>query len=322
MGNGKKSARGIEEVSHFFLSRQRPSDKPKKPAIKKFQADVGEITTLPDDTTRKKEAEKTIPTAKVNQNLCLLLYSNSLFAEKSFLACNLALELARKSFSVGLIETTAELPNTFFLMGSLSPESTDTESAYSLTGRLPAASPLLRVPETLKLMDISIGDRKKIKAVFWDRDFGSADCHSILNRLSREYHFLIINAPHDIFKIKKIISFMNPFLIVSVTVNSEELLRAYLLIKQLCEDAGCREAGILIMEESLVHKAEAAFNVIAEMARKSLSINLHFMGTIPRGTDLTRPILTRTPLLLEAGNSPVFQSIRKLADSVIKNTSV
>jgi hypothetical protein len=301
MEDRKKQARGLEEVSHLFLSRQSPSDQAKKLTEKQVQADAGEIAPLPDDIARNERLKEAVSRAPVKRSLCLLFSSNSLFAEKSFLACNLALELARRDFSVGLIEATTRLPNTFYFLGSLFP--------------VPPAPP---AREPLELIDISIGPCKNIKAVFWEKDFDSADSFTILNKLNSESDFLVINASPDSFGLREMISHMNPFFIVPTTVRSEELLNSYLLIKQIAQGMSCGEVGLLIMEERFCQKAEAGFRVIAEMAHKFLSCKIRFVGPIPKGTDLSRSILTRTPLFLEEENSPVSQSIRKLADGLIQ----
>jgi hypothetical protein len=301
MEDRKKQARGLEEISHFFLSRQSPSDQAKKLTEKQVQADAGEIAPLPDDIARNERLEEAVSRAPVKDTLCLLFSSNSLFAEKSFLACNLALELARRDFSVGLIEATTRVPNTFYFLGSLFP--------------VPPAPP---AREPLELIDISIGPCKNIKAVFWEKDFDSADSFTILNKLNSESDFLVINASPDSFGLREMISHMNPFFIVPTTVRSEELLNSYLLIKQIAQGMSCGEVGLLIMEERFCQKAEAGFRVIAEMAHKFLSCKIRFVGPIPKGTDLSRSILTRTPLFLEEENSPISQSIRKLADGLIQ----
>ena len=270
------------------------------------------------DTTQKKAAEEVVPTASITQSLCILFSSSSLFAERSFLACNLAVELAKRGFSVGLIETTTLLPNTFFLLGALFPETTALEDVSSSPEKFSPLSPPHPAPEPLKLNDIAIGDGNKIKVVFCDKDFDSADFLSILNGLKRESHFIIINGPDDILALKKAIACIHPFCIVPVTINSEELLKSYSLIKQISEDVAYREIGLLIVEKRLYHKAEAAFNIIAEMAYKFLSSNMCYMGVIPMRADFCRAILSLVPFPLEEENSPLSQSIKKLADNVTK----
>lgn len=301
MKDSGKPARGLEEVFHFFLSRQSPPDEAKKNIPRDFRTDAAQGVYLSDNTPY----------------LSLLFSANNFFAEQPFLACNLALELARKNFSVVLIEASTTVPNTLFLLRSLFPASI-AENASPTTDKFPTSSAMLPLPELPKIIDISIGGGKKIKGVFWEKGFDSEGCRAFLKRMSSGAHFLIINEPSDICELKESFPFMNTFFIVPATVDSDALLESYAMIKRIHEAATCPEVGLLIIEESCCHKAEAAFNVVATMVNKFLSSDIHFMGTIPRGTDLARPILTRTPLLLEAGNSPVFQSMRKLADNMIK----
>jgi hypothetical protein len=301
MEDRKKKVRGLEEVSHFFLSGQSSTSEARKLTRKEVQPDPGETTSVADRIARNVGVKDEVYRVPVKRNSCLLFSSNSLFAEKSFLACNLALELTRRNFSVGLIEATTRQPNTFFLLGSLFP--------------VPPTRPAL---EPLKVIDISFGAPKNIRAVFWEKDFDSADSMSVLNRLNSESDFLIVNASPDIFGLRKMISLISPFFIVPTTVRSEELLNSYSLIKQICMDTSSAEVGLLIMAERFCQKAEAAFSVIAEMAHKFLSCKIRFMGPIPKGADFSRSILTRTPLLLEGEDSSISKSIRKLADGLIQ----
>ncbi len=298
----KKRERRLEEVAHLFLSRLSPLDQTTRPASREFQADSGAITPFSDRITRTP---------------CLLFASNSFFAEQTFLACNLALELARQGFSVGIVETVATVPSAFFLLGSHFPASIDTESILSLMCRLSPTSSMFRGLGALKLIDITSAGCKKIKTILLEKGFDPTDCLTAVNSLARDFHFLIINASSDIFKLMKLVYPTNPFFILPVMVNSKALIETGVMIKQIAKTVACPEIGLLMIEESRSHKAEVTFNAIETMARGILSADIHFMGTIPRGTDLARPILTRTPVLLEAGNAPVFRSIRKLTDSVV-----
>lgn len=113
---------------------------------------------------------------------------------------------------------------------------------------------------------------------------------------------------------------VNAFFIVPTIVRSEELLNSYLLIKQISQGMSCKEVGLLILEEDLPQKAEAAFRVITEMADKFLSCKIRLVGTIPKGEGLFLSVLGRAPLLPEA-ESPVSQSIGTLADRLIQENT-
>ncbi|NVL89685.1 MAG: hypothetical protein HWN69_01645 [Desulfobacterales bacterium] len=276
MEHKRTHGRSLDKVSHFFLSGRGPLDQASEPTGKEVRADVGKIGPLPGDVALKEGLEEAVFAAPVKGNLCLLLSSNSLIAVQSCLACNLALELARRNFSVGLIETTTRLPYTFFLFGGY----------------------------------------ENVNAIFWEKGLDSADFLAILHRLSSKSDFLIINVSSDIIGSRETLPLVNPFFIVSTTVHSEELLNSYLLVKQISRGMPGGKIGLLVMEERHSQKGEAAFSVMAAMADKFLSCKVRFMGTIYKETDLSWSTFPQPPSLPETEDSPVSQSIRKLADSL------
>jgi flagellar biosynthesis protein FlhG len=320
-GNKKKRSRGLEEVSHLFLSHQGPPEA-KKQTEKQARPQGDESTPSPNNAVpweRHKEQAFVAPAKRLSR--VIFFSSSGLFAEKSFLACNLALELAKRNYSVGLIETSTSLPNTFFLFGSLFPEFTAKEYASSIPGGLQANLKMSSALEPLRLMDISIEGSKGIKAVFWEKDRNCADSLEVLNGLDNESEFLIMNASPDILELREMICRMSPFFIVPTTVRSEQLLNSYLLIKQISRDTVRAEVALLIMDEGFSQNTEAAFRVIQDMTDKFLSCNIHFMGIVPKGAEFFQSILNRAPLLLDGKSSPLSRSISKLADKLIQNNS-
>jgi len=280
MEDREKRGRTLEEVSHFFLSGESPSNQAEKPVGEQaVQADAEAGTPMSIDLSRTETHQDAVPTAPIQENLCLLFSaSKRLSDKKSFLACNLALELAKQDFSVGLIETTARLPNTFFLFGGY----------------------------------------KNINAVFWEKDLDSPDFLTILDRLRSTNDFLIMNVSPDAFGPGKMTAAVNPFFVVPTTGHSEELLNTYTLIKQIARDGSCPDIGLVILGENPSLPGKAVGKVMSEMADKFLSCNIHFMGAIPDGQDASQATLTQTPLLQESKDSPLSESIKRLADSLIK----
>jgi hypothetical protein len=280
MDNREKRSRTLEEVSHFFLSGESPSNQAEKPAGNQLvQADAEALTPLPVDLSRTETHKEAVRTPPIQGNLCLLFSaSKRLSEENSFLACNLAIELARRDFSVGLVETTARLPNTFFLFGGY----------------------------------------KNINAVCWEKDLNSPDFLTILDRLSSTNDFLIMNVSPDVFGPGKMTAAIHPFFVVPTTGRSEDLLNAYTLIKQIARDVSCPDVGLVIMEEDVSPSAEAVCRVMSEMAQKFLSCTIHCMGSIPKGMHSSLATVTQTPSLQESKDSPLSESIKKLADSLIE----
>ncbi len=317
MDDNKKPERGLEEISHLFLSRQSVQQKTKGAVQKEVRAaDNPGSAPSGRDSTADKQSRQTPFRLAVKQNLCLLSSSSSLFAEKSFLACNLAIELAGRGFSVGLVEATTTLPNALFLLGSFCSELKSRQNRSSPTEKLPP--PKLLAPEPFELMDIQVGHLRGIKAVFFDKGLVSHRCLALLDKLNSESDFLILNTPHDILRFRNTTSLTSPFFLVVSSTDPRELLRSYSLIKQACTDVAGRKIGFLIMDDTTDQKAEQAFRVIESMAQRFLSAKIDPMGMVPVGADFSRLVLARTPMLQGLRNSPAAHSIRRLTDSLIK----
>jgi hypothetical protein len=319
MEDKKRPARGLEEISHLFLSHEGCQDDAKNHIEKGFKADDSGNPPLLNDVAQKKGLQEAVSKPLGQRNSCLLFCSNNLFVDKSVLACNLALELARRSFSVGIIETTTKPPTVFFLLESLLPESKKVEEASSVLEKLLSLPSTIPPPEPLKLVNISHGYRGAVRAVFFDKDLDSDGCFTMINKLSGQSDFLIVNAPADIRQVSKMITLVNPFIIVPSTAHSEELLSSYLLVKQISQSTSRGEVGHLIVGESCHARAEAASSIVAEMARKFVSTEVRYMGMIPKGADFSRSILTRTPFLIDAPDSGASRGIRNLADFLMEN---
>jgi hypothetical protein len=280
MDNREKRSRTLEEVSHFFLSGESPSNQAEKPSGNQLVQPDGEaITPLPVDLSPTETHREAVHTSPIQGNLCLIFSAaKRLSEENSFLACNLAIELARRDFSVGLVETTARLPNTFFLFGGY----------------------------------------KNINAVCWEKGLNSDDFLAISGKLRGTNDFLLMNVSPEVFGPGKMTAAVNPFFIVPTTVRSEDLLQSYVLIKQIARDVSCPDVGLVIMEEDLSPPTEAVCRVMSKMAQKFLSCRIHCMGSIPKEMDSSLATLTQAPLLEEPGRSPLSESIKKLADGLIE----
>jgi hypothetical protein len=281
MEDREKRGRTLEEVSHFFLSGERPYHRQEAPAEPQaLPADRDASALTPSDLSGTDTPEEAAPPAPIQEHLCLLFSASKRLADKkSFLACNLALELARQGFSVGLIETTARLPNTFFLFGGY----------------------------------------KNINAVFWEKDLNSPDFLTILDRLRRANDFLVMNVSPHVFGPGKMTAAIHPFVLVPTTGHSEDLLNAYALIKQIARDGSCPHVGLVVVGEDALLPAEAVGEIMSEMAQKFLACKIHFMGAIPNGGDVFQGTLTKPPPLQASKDSPLAESMKGLAERLIKN---
>ncbi len=312
-----RPGRRLEKVSHFFLSSQDRQTDADSLHRKEAHPDDEAAFCSSDNASWKAKVQGASSARIFERHLCLVCSSKSPFAHKPFLACNLGIELARRKFSVGLIETTTP-PNTFSFLGSFFSELTSKQRGFPLMKGFPPLPTFC----PLKLLDIPVDARNTLKAVALEDDLESDDSHTLLNKLKNESDFLIVNVPNDILRFRKLISFVDPFFVVQLTDNPEELLELYLLIKRVSEGIRCKEFGILMMEQDPSRKAEGAFHLIAEMAFNFLSANIRFLGTILMGADFSRSIITQNPLLGGTEDTPAGLSIRRLADGLVRRAQL
>jgi cellulose biosynthesis protein BcsQ len=320
MQQKKRSPRRLEEVSHFFLSHQARQDVVENHIEKRFGVDDIGSASLDNGIAQKQGVREAHHKTTGQQHSCFLFCSNNLFVEKSVLSCNLALEFARRGFSVRIIETTTKLPTVFFLLQSLLPESKRSEPASSLLEKLLSVPSTIDPPEPLQPIDISHGYRGSVQAVFFEEDLHSADSFTMINRLKGQADFLVVNAPANILRVRKMIALVDPFIIVPSTAHPDELLSSYMLVRQISQSILCSELGHLIVGECSYERAEAASRIMAKMAHKFVSTRVRFMGMVPKDTHFSRSILTRTPLLLNVPYSPTSRGIQRLANCLIENT--
>jgi len=178
----RRPGRRLEKVSHFFLSSQDRQTEADSLHQKEAHPDDETAFCSPDNASRKARVEGAFSARTFERHLCLICSSKSLFAQKPFVACNLGIELARRKFSVGLIETTTP-PNTFSFLGSFFSELTSKQRGFPLMKRFPP----LPTPYPLTLVDIPVDAHNSLKAVALENDLESDDSHTLLNKLKKKF---------------------------------------------------------------------------------------------------------------------------------------
>lgn len=316
MEDRKRIGRGLEEIYHLFLSHGIAGDE-KTSTETLRHAHAEKALTLPSEGLAGKGASETVSGLFGKRARSWLFCSKRLVAEKAILVCNLALELSRRGLSVGLIETTAEMPNVFFLLGSLLPQSGQRERRGPVAKR-PQHVPSGVPPQApLRPIDISAGYSGILRAVFLDHDLDCIESVTLLNRLMKQSDFLLINIASDISRLRGMIALVDPFVIVPSAIYSEDLLDSYLLIKKISQELCCSTIGHLIAGEQSYSRAEAASSIVAQMAAKFVHTEVCFLGRVSIEADVPMAILTRTPILLGAPNSRFCVGIREVADALI-----
>ncbi len=322
MEKKKKLGRGLEEVSHLFLSSQATPDSVDTPG--RAETDRGETggeEFSPAAFFRPDPPLPKIPRVE-NRASRIIIYGDAGFnTEKSFLACNLALELSRRGFSVGLLESNAWLPNALFLLGPLlSGQTGETEPVRLLTAKMLALPPAVPFPEPGKVTPLPLNEGKTLKLLFLPgEEVKPAGSAPSLKELAVKTDILIVNSPADAGRLKEIAAGESYFLIPFGT-GIEDILRCYAAVRRLITIRPGARAGMLVMKEKNRRRAESGFKLIAQMTGKFCPLEMSFLGSIPPGEEYVRSILNRLPLALETEPSPLSGAIRMLADCLLEET--
>jgi hypothetical protein len=277
--NPKHSGRGLDTVSHLFLSSSGPSHGQKKPETRSASKETESPSLFSRQDAMNDSGKAACAFGTAPSNLCIVLCPEGFAPRGSFLVCTLALALARNHVSVGLIETTAKLPHTFFLSGGY----------------------------------------ENINAIFWERDPGSAQFEKMLSRLQQTCDIVLMNigpngCPDTLGPLMR-----RSQCLILTTSDPEELLKAYGVMKKASQEWACEEIGLVIFEEGPAKKAEGAFRVMAEMARKFLWCTVSLLGSVYVEGDLpAMPSSLSAPLLQELLQTTAA-SIEEVARNLVKN---
>lgn len=305
MEKKKKLERGLAEVSHLFLSGEEDRKPEEEPAAGYVR---GETTPEPDAGRREKRR------GRVERKSILFFSADTLGTERFFLCGNLALEFARRNYSVGLVETGSGNSGVYFLPGSLSSRSASPESTDLPGEKIPARRPPEPETRPLEVMDISVDGGKDIKTVLipWE-NLESSSSFSLLEKIKEEVDFLLINMA-EVSPVKlTVISPDDPFCVLPITADPDELLKSYAVIKKLSHNLPGCNLGITVMKEIDAHKIEGALTVMKMMVKKFLRVRFDFIEIVPRVPEISRSMLNRKPLIPEAESSSACEAIKKIA---------
>ena len=276
-GEKNRPKRRLDGISHLFLSRHSPPGKERRIKKERICANATGLISLAEKKPEKR-SEEVSPAAEIAHNQCLVFSTYDLFAAKAFLAYKLTIELSRRDFSVGLIDTSTVILSKLLDAQRLASRSTNTASSFSPAKDNSTPSKIGPSSQQFSLMNETVGPGAKIKACHLaEKGLDSEASVGIVRRMTKESNFLIINSPRDISKLRGVISIVNPLFIVPITDNSKVLLRSYMLIKKILVEMHVEEVGVLVMDEKRNGKGEKAFCLIAEMVHKFLLTTVFFI---------------------------------------------
>ncbi len=255
----KHLGRGLESVSHLFLSRHDPS---------------------PSEAPSEQEA----PAPAVEPGVpvpYLFVTSGSDVIGRAVVACNVALELARRGHATAVVDADASQPNLRLLMGAL----------------LESAARPARV------------------AVDESHELALFDSLEAAGRVEKAWDYVVVNAPSALFAAAPPPVAAARVLLV-VSPDARELIRGYALVKRTTRWHSRLQLGIVVSGVDAADAARALFDQFLDLLGRRLNVLPAYCGYLAEHEAIGRSVLRRTPAVLGSEASDLVEQLRAIAGAV------
>lgn len=262
MTGRKHLGRGLESVSHLFLSRRPESQQAEAPPHEESSTQ-----DAPDEPSRA----PTLP---------LFVASGSDVIGKSVVACNVALELARRGHATALVDADRSMPNCRLLMGDV------------LEAEPGAPPPRAGGLDRLRLFDAT---DEANAAGPWD--------------------YVVVNAPAGPRPGNGTPPSMARLLLV-ISPEPGELIRAYALVKRIAAWHPGVQLGIVVSGVADETGARAVFDQFLDILGRRLNVLPAYCGCLPEHEGVSRSVLQRVPAVLGPEPSALVEQLRAIGAAV------
>jgi flagellar biosynthesis protein FlhG len=294
--NHKRLGKGLEDISHLFLSteeKQRTSSK--------------DLSTPAPPVREPTEHHFPRVVAVTGDHRSL---------EKSFLVSNLAIELARRGHQVRVLDADLNFPDQPFLWGLRPGESmahwamaeeNDPERQVVLQG--PYGSRLLCLDiDFSKLSALSETNRRRLLARLMafeaDARVMLVDTSASLNPNSR----LIFQIAHQI--------------VVLVPSDHLGMIDAYAAFKGILALRPSALLGMVAYHIRMVAEAEAVTNKMTQVVKKFLNSDIADLGFLFADLNIVKSILQRKPLVLSTLRSRAATCLSLIAERIMAQEGI
>ena len=254
MSERKHLGRGLETVSHLFLSRRQPS---------------------------KDEAPAPTPSGATTP--FLFVASGFEVIGKSVVACNVAIELARRGHRTAVVDADPSLPTLRLLMGALLEPT--------------SGPPRLVIDEQHGLTLFDTMAQATEAAETWD-------C-------------VVVNAPSTLFSGEAPPVSAQRLLLV-VSPEPRELIRAYAVAKSGVGWSAGLQVGLVVRGVEDDASARAFFDQFRGVLGRRLALRPAYCGFLPERDEIGRSVLSRVPAVLGAEDADLVERLRGIAGAVAR----
>lgn len=235
----EKPRRGLEMVSHFFLSKPSPSKK--ETTVSDCFDDDEFLISCPKEAASALKQNQTSAVPDRPSNLYTIFSPEGFASQGLFLGCTMALSLAEQGVSVGLIETTARLPHTFYLSGGV----------------------------------------KNVNAFFWNTDIGTPAFWRMVGRIQRACDFVMLNVASSILARTGEGRIPPGKSLVPTSARLKDLLYACDVIREIIHRGGEERASVIVFQTQPTDYTPGAKMELEKMLPPCFLPSIRFLGPVP-----------------------------------------
>jgi flagellar biosynthesis protein FlhG len=285
--DNKRLGKGLEDVSHLFLSSEETS-----PPTRTGENPAGR--------QRDPRDSETVPrvVAVTGDHRCL---------EKSFLVCNLAVELARRRRQVGIVDADPSFPDQAFLWGRR-PGDSLARLVEEENGQEPQV--ILEGPLGIKLLslDVDLDHLRELPEPSRERIWAG------LRTFESDTHMILVDTPAPIQGNARLIHRLAHQIVVMVPSDPLGMLDAYSVIKRILAARPEVALSVVIYQVRMVSEAQAIFEQLTRALGEFLNVTVVNLGHLYADVNIERSILQRTPLCLTPARSRAAQCLAQIAE--------
>ncbi len=289
MKDHKRLAKGLEDISHLFLSAEEssPPSQPEEDSPKNPHAS---------------QSDKPFPrvVAVTGDHRCL---------EKSFLVSNLAVELSRRRRRIRIVDADSSFPDQAFLWGRR-PGDSLARLAEEENGQQPQV--ILEGPLGVKLLslDIDLRHLRELPETARERIWAG------LTSLETDAHMILVNTPASVHENARLIHGLAHQIVVMVPSDPLGMMDAYAVIKNILSTRPDITLGIVVYQVRMISEAQSIFKQMTRALNEFLNVTVVNLGYLLADVNIEKSILRRTPLSLTRASSRAAQCLSQIAEKL------
>jgi len=286
----KRLGKGLEEVSHLFLSAEEKQE------------------SSPED--QPQPTVQLAPTAAQQFPQVVAVTGDHRSLEKSFLVSNLAIELARRGRKVRVVDADHSFPDQPFLWGLRPPDSLAGLAAAEGGGQ--NLQVVLRGPLGVELLSLDI-DFSRVAILP-----GPARQRLLASLMAFEANaqLMLVDIPTSIDLNARLILRLAHQIILLVPSDTLGMIDAYAVLKGILALRPAAPVGMVIYNVRMMAEAEAIAQKMSQTVMKFLGFHIALLGFLYADLNIAKSIAQRNPLVLSATRSRAAQCLRGIADKI------